>query len=209
MTQPYVSTPPERLPALSGLIATTRELMVAAATTDVGPDRIGQAEGLIADATRLLGAERREHVHRPPVDPRWAEPGVTGEHSVRLAPFNRLGIPLVLSITGRRGTATLTPGALHEGPPGLFHGGFSAAVLDHLLGVLIFAQGLPAFTASLELAYRKGTVLDEPVDIVGEVTRIEGRKAWAEAFISQRGARTVEARGLFVGPASPARPADG
>jgi len=204
MTASYVATPPERLPALNDLIAATRELMLAAGTTDVEPDRIRQAESLIAEATRLLGEERRMRVHRPPV-----ERAVAGERLFHLAPLNPLGIPLVLSVTGRRGTATLVPGALHEGPPGLLHGGFSAAVLDHVLGVLIFAQGLPVFTATLELTFRKSIVLDEPMEIVGEVTRIEGRKAWAEAFISQHGLRTVEARGLFVRPATSTRPAGG
>ncbi|MET7896521.1 PaaI family thioesterase [Streptomyces mirabilis] len=202
MTAPPVPTPVERLPALAGLTAVTGDLMLAVGTTDVGPDRIRRAEQLIVEATELLAEERLPHAHRPPADARRPETPGASERCVQLAPLNPLGIPLVVSVTGQRGTATLVPTALHEGPPGLFHGGFSAAVIDHLLGILIFAQGMPAFTATLDLTYHAGTVLDEPIDIVGEVTRIEGRKAWAEATISQRGRRTVEALGLFVRPVS-------
>jgi acyl-coenzyme A thioesterase PaaI-like protein len=101
---------------------------------------------------------------------------------------------------GARATANLTPDALHEGPPGLLHGGFSAALLDALLGTLIATQGLFAYTANLQLRYLRGTVLDEPVEIVGEVTRVVGRKVYAEGWISQYGRRTVEAQGVFVEP---------
>jgi len=119
---------------------------------------------------------------------------------VPLAPFNPLAIPLAVVIDGRRASAVLTPDALHEGPPDHFHGGFSAAMLDHLLGYLVFAQGTPAVTARLDLVYRRGVTLDSPIEVRGEITAVDGRKIHAEGSIVQDGERAIEARGLFIRP---------
>jgi len=195
-----VPTPADRLDAVASLVATTRDLMLAAGTTDVEPAHIDEAEALLRRAAELLGARRRPRVHRLVVDQAWATRARAGELPIHLAPLNPLGIPLTLKIDGTRATASMTPGPLHEGPPNLFHGGFSAAVLDHLLGVLISAQGIPAFTAHLELDYLAGIRLDEPVEFVGEVVSIEGRKVTARAWIEQDGTCAVEAHGLFIQP---------
>jgi acyl-coenzyme A thioesterase PaaI-like protein len=54
-----------------------------------------------------------------------------------------------------------------QGPPGLVHGGASAAVLDEAMGAAVWQEGFRAATVHLELDYRK------PIPI-GEIIRIEG-----------------------------------
>jgi acyl-coenzyme A thioesterase PaaI-like protein len=200
-----MSAPSEHLTVLSELVATTRDLMHATGTTAAQPEQIRQAQRLIADAAALLGEQPRTRLHRWPFAQRWAERARSGEEQIHLAPLNPLYIPLAVTIQGQRASAVMTPGALHEGPPDHFHGGFSAAILDHLLGHLVFAQGIPAVTAHLDLTYHKAVVLDEPIEIIGEVTAVDGRKVHADAWISQHGVRAVDARGLFIqgGPAVP------
>lgn len=189
-----------RIAALTSLIDTTREVMWAAGTTEVSDDDVHEAERLLAQAAVILVRVARDRVHRTPVTPEWAELARTGE-PVQMAWLNPLRIPVEVLISGRRGTATLVPGALHEGPQGCLHGGFSAAILDHLLGVLLSALGMPAFTASLTLSYHRPTLLDLPAEFGGELVSVDGRKIGTRAWIHQDGVDTVTGEGLFIVPA--------
>jgi len=195
---PTLPAPSDRHAALAGLVETTRELMLAAGTTDLQPDRIREAERLLAEATRILGERRRPRINRPAFGAGWADQ--SRDEPIHLAPYNPLCIPLAVIIEGSRASAVLTPEALHEGPPDHFHGGFSAAILDQVLGYLVFAQGTPAVTARLDLVYLKGIRLDEPIEVVGEITSVAGRKIHADGWITQYGERAIEARGLFMRP---------
>ena len=184
---------------LSSLIEETRGLMAAAGTTAVSDAEVGEAEELMARARRILERDRRDRVHRKPLDADWVERAQAGE-PVHMAWLNPLRIPVEISISGPRAVAAFLPTALHEGPPGCLHGGFAAALLDHLLGVLLSAQGFPAFTANLHLDYHRTTVLDTPCKLGGEVVSIEGRKVTTRTWIEQAGAVTVSGTGLFVRP---------
>ncbi|WP_296606572.1 PaaI family thioesterase [Nocardioides sp.] len=190
---------PHALDALTRLVDATRELMAAAATTDVEPDEVARATSLIEQATEELSARRRDRVHRMPLDADWAARARAGE-PVTMAWLNPLRFPLEVVIEGRRATTTMVPEAIHEGPPESLHGGWTAAILDHLLGILICAHDLPARTAQLTLTYRRGTRLDVPTEFGGEIVEIQGRKAVTRAWVRQEGVTTVEADGLFVLP---------
>lgn len=186
--------------ALNALIESTRDLMAAAATTDLDPPDLAAATALIEEATKLLSLRRRHRVHRMPIDKVWSARARTGE-PVRMASLNPLRFPLDVVVDGYRATAVMTPAAIHEGPLEGLHGGWSAAILDHILGVLVCAHDLPARTARLDLTYRRLTRLDVPAEFCAEIVEISGRKAITRAWISQEDATTVEADGLFILPA--------
>jgi len=78
------------------------------------------------------------------------------------------------------------------------HGGFSAHLLDCMLGTLMQARGSRSLTASLDLRYLRRTPLDEPLDLYSRIVEIEGRKTVAGGWIECRGECTVEARGVVV-----------
>jgi acyl-coenzyme A thioesterase PaaI-like protein len=190
---------PERVEPLTRLVEATRELMWAAGTTDVDPAELREAEELLSQASAILSRKRRDRVHRMPVTRDWTDRAQQGE-PVEMAWLNPLRIPLSMRVEGRRATACFLPEALHEGPPDCLHGGFGAALLDHVLGVLVSAQGLPAFTAALELSYLSPTVLDEPAEVGGEVVAVTGRKVRTRGWIRQGDRTTIEATGLFIQP---------
>src|SRR5205823_1703336 len=73
-------------------------------------------------------------------------------------------------------------GAAHEGPPGRVHGGWVAAVLDHVLGRATAAAGFPGMTASLTVDYHHGTPYAVPLTAEGRLVRRDGRKLHAAAM---------------------------
>ncbi|WP_290061079.1 PaaI family thioesterase [Amycolatopsis solani] len=74
-------------------------------------------------------------------------------------------------------------GAAHEGPPGRVHGGWVAAVLDHVLGRATAAAGYPGMTASLTVDYHRGTPYAVPLVAEGRLERRDGRKLHASGTL--------------------------
>lgn len=182
------------------LIEATRLLMRKAATTDASPEALSAASSAIAEAMALLGDTQHDHVFRIPFDDKEIRRVRAGMRWTMFR-FNPMGIPLNIEVEGSAARAELTPDALFEGPPGLLHGGFSAAMLDALLGTLVHAQGEPAYTGGLDFRFLRPTALHVPIVMEGRVLKTVGRKVYAEGWVSQVGERTVYATGLFVQPA--------
>ncbi|WP_410571176.1 PaaI family thioesterase [Amycolatopsis sp. cmx-4-61] len=76
-------------------------------------------------------------------------------------------------------SADVLLGPAHEGPPGRVHGGWVAAVLDHVLGRATAAAGYPGMTASLTVDYHHGTPYAVPLTAEGRLVRRDGRKLHA------------------------------
>ncbi|KAI8640075.1 HotDog domain-containing protein [Parasitella parasitica] len=57
------------------------------------------------------------------------------------------------------------------------------------------------FTANLNVDYKQAVTSNQWISIHGELDRIEGRKAYAEAWIqTMDGVRTTEAKSLYISP---------
>lgn len=180
------------------LVHAVRRMMSAAATTEVGLDTVRSVTAAVEAVAARLESKQRPRVLRRPFDEEMSA-RVRGGETWRTFRLNPGIVPLDLSFTDRRARAELTPGALHEGPPGLVHGGVLSAVLDATLGFLVSAYCGPAVTAQLDVSYLAGTELDVPMTIEGEITEDRGGSAIrAEGMIRQAGAVTVRAVGIFV-----------
>ncbi len=95
-------------------------------------------------------------------------------------PGNPLAPPLSWTHVGPDEVrAEVLLGAAHEGPPGRVHGGWVAAVLDHVLGRATAAAGFPGMTASLTVDYHRGTPYAVPLGVEGRLERRDGRKLHA------------------------------
>lgn len=92
---------------------------------------------------------------------------------------NPLAVPLDVRVVDDVALSELVPGPLCEGPPGLMHGGLSAAMLDSLLAVLTQVQRRRVVTVRLEVSYRAAIPLGTPVRLVGRIVSTEGRKTIA------------------------------
>ncbi|WP_100497416.1 PaaI family thioesterase [Geodermatophilus chilensis] len=153
-------------------------------------------------AARLNAVADHLEGHAPPIADRmvdmWAGEGVT-RHDPVTGPENAIAPPLTL--TGRddgaiEGTTTL--GLPYQGPPGFVHGGISALLLDHTLGVANHWAGPSGMTAQLTLRYHRTTPLFQPLTVTGRQVAVDGRKIRAVGTIAADGEVRVSAEGLFI-----------
>ena len=97
------------------------------------------------------------------------------------------------------GTAKITD--MHQGAPGLAHGGALATVMDELLGRCIWLLHLYSVTAHLEVDYVRPVPVGTTLALSAEGLKVEGRKfsARGEARLdSPDGEVCVRSEGLFV-----------
>jgi len=118
-------------------------------------------------------------------------------------PANPTAMEVDMRRHGEGVRATVTFGAAFESAPGRAHGGAVCAVVDDVLGYLMVCLGIPAYTARLEIDYRGGVPIDEPVTYDARETSREGRKSQVELTVRAADAPPntpplIEATGLFV-----------
>jgi uncharacterized protein (TIGR00369 family) len=87
----------------------------------------------------------------------------------------------------------------YEGPPGYLHGGIIATVLDEAMSKANRAGGVTAMTRQMTVEYLRPVPSNAPVQIMGSVTRSEGRKHWTQSQIQNAEGRVLaQATGLFI-----------
>ncbi|MEV7431779.1 MULTISPECIES: PaaI family thioesterase [unclassified Nocardioides] len=153
-------------------------------------------------AARLTEVAEHLEQHAPTTEQRlvdmWGGEGVT-RHDPVTGPENAVAPPLPLrglpdgSIEGR---ATL--GLPYQGPPGCVHGGVSALLLDHTLGVANHWAGVSGMTGTLTLRYHRPTPLFEELVVRARQVSVDGRKIRTTGEIVAGGEVCVSADGLFV-----------
>ncbi len=75
---------------------------------------------------------------------------------------NRIGLKLKFDWDGDFLTTTFTPQDVHQGYPGVCHGGIVATVLDEVMAQVLFVRGIPAVTAKLEVRYSHAVPAGRP-----------------------------------------------
>jgi acyl-coenzyme A thioesterase PaaI-like protein len=187
----------------------------------------GGVDALAAGVRRLIGslpgaggtpdelASIAERLHELADEIEWLSPSVEqrltdlwrGEgvprHDPASGPSNPVAPPMTLHghpDGSVRGEVVL--GVQYQGPPRLVHGGISALLLDHALGVANHWGGQSGRTASLTLDYPRPTPLFTPLVITARQEAVEGRKIRTSGEISVDGEVCVSARGLFITPRS-------
>lgn len=192
-------------PAADELMTALRGLIRAATTTAVAPEEMSRITQGIRDLTADLDRTRNARGRRVPFMPEDRERVQAGA-PWRMFPYTPQGIPQEIVVTDGVARSRIDLTAAHEGPPGMLHGGFGAAILDGLLGVLVMAQCTPAVTMELTTRFHRPTPLDCTVEAVGRVVEEGPRRIIAEGAIEHDGVATVTARGVFVPYAMPAPP---
>jgi acyl-coenzyme A thioesterase PaaI-like protein len=92
-----------------------------------------------------------------------------------------------------------TPDGRYQGYPGRIHGGVVASVLDETLGRAVALHGAWAFTARLEVRYRRPVPVGAALEVSARQVRDRGRfvEARGEARLPS-GEVVAEATGLFL-----------
>lgn len=162
----------------------------------------GSAAEMASVAEQLDAVAEHLEKHAPTREERlvdmWAGEGVT-RHDPVTGPENAIAPPLHLvgqedgSIEGR-----VVLGMPYQGPPGCVHGGISALLLDHTLGVANHWAGESGMTGTLTLRYHRPTPLFEELVVTGRQVSVEGRKIRTTGEITANGEVCVSADGIFV-----------
>lgn len=172
---------------------------VVAALLHAG-DRTAVEMGALA--SQLTAVADHLESHAGAVDDRlvdmWAGEGVA-RHDPVTGPENAVAPPLHLSGSddGSIG-GTVSLGLPYQGPPGCVHGGVSALLLDHTLGVANHWAGPSGMTARLTVDYHRTVPLFEELVVTARQVSVEGRKIHTTGEIRSGGEVCVSATGLFI-----------
>ena len=95
--------------------------------------------------------------------------------------------------------AEVTLNDAQQGPPGLAHGGASAALLDEAMGAAIWLAGYRVVSVNLNISYRKPMPLGQPFKVTAQVNEQNEKKVTAVGEIHLAdGTLAVSGEGIFV-----------
>lgn len=84
------------------------------------------------------------------------------------------------------------------GPPGHVHGGCQAAVLDEMMGSTAWHHGFKVVAGKIEINFLEMIPLLQSYSVRGQITRIEGRKVFVDAEITNDGKVFATSTGIFI-----------
>ena len=96
--------------------------------------------------------------------------------------------------------AVLEVGELHQGAPGLAHGGLLAAAIDEAMGHVNWLIGVPAVTGRLETTFLRPVPVGSSLHLDARAVAVAGRRVFmtAEARLGEDGPVAVSAESVFV-----------
>jgi uncharacterized protein (TIGR00369 family) len=98
--------------------------------------------------------------------------------------------------------ASLQLSELFEGYPGVIHGGILSTLLDEVMAKAVLHSGKIAFTARLNIIYRKPLAPRGTVHLEGQILSARARSIQTQAKIFDDGGIYAEAEAVFIVPRS-------
>jgi len=95
-------------------------------------------------------------------------------------------------------TADFACAARFEGYGGILHGGVISAIADGAMTNCLFAHGVAAVTAELEVRFRHPVCLGSPLTVTARITRRAEPLFLVEAELAQQGQLKARANGKFM-----------
>ncbi len=99
---------------------------------------------------------------------------------------NPIGLKLEFRRDGNGVAAEFIPGKLHQGWPGILHGGIITCLLDEAMSYAAYFTGRSCLTAKMEIEIKRPAPLDQPLVITAAVTRHTRRLIETEARVCLR-----------------------
>ena len=84
---------------------------------------------------------------------------------------NPIGMKLRFAKDGETIRAEFTPDKMHQGWPGLLHGGILACLLDEAMSNVAYATGNTTMTATIEIRWRQPVKVAVPLVVTAWITR--------------------------------------
>jgi uncharacterized protein (TIGR00369 family) len=95
--------------------------------------------------------------------------------------------------------AEVTLTLAQQGPPGMAHGGASAALLDEAMGAAVWRAGYRVATVNININYRRPVPLGQPFTVIARVKEASGKKVTVAGEIRLADGQTaVSGEGIFV-----------
>lgn len=88
---------------------------------------------------------------------------------------NPIGLKLQFRERGDVYQSSFVPGREHQGYDGMVHGGIISTLLDEITAGYIYAKGIKAVTARLEVRFRQPTPIGVVLTIEGKIVAQRGR----------------------------------
>ena len=114
-------------------------------------------------------------------------------------PENPIGLRLEFWDEGDRYCTRFTPEPRHSGYAGITHGGILTAILDEVMGRLLWVRNLRAATAQMEVRWSRSAPIGEPLHISGWIEEVRGRLVRCAAIAHNDAGQVVaRATGKFM-----------
>jgi len=85
-----------------------------------------------------------------------------------------------------------------QGPPGHVHGGAMAAVLDEAMGGVCWMNGHRTVAARISVSFLEMLKLETETIVESRIERVDGRKIYLRATLTDGTRRVAESAGLFI-----------
>jgi acyl-coenzyme A thioesterase PaaI-like protein len=115
--------------------------------------------------------------------------------------FNPGGFGLRFETLDGRMTTRFTCGSRYQGYPGMLHGGVIATLVDATMTQCLFARGIMAYTAKLQLRYRHPVRVGSEAIVQARIVADHHPAYQLEASVEVDGSTCVTARASFMVPA--------
>jgi uncharacterized protein (TIGR00369 family) len=84
---------------------------------------------------------------------------------------NPIGMKLRFVKDGETIRAEFTPDKMHQGWPGMLHGGILACLLDEAMSNIAYATGNTTMTATIDIRWRQPVKVEVPLVVTAWITR--------------------------------------
>lgn len=88
---------------------------------------------------------------------------------------NPIGLQLTFKEEDNSYITTFTAGPEQQGYDGIMHGGLVSTLLDEVMAGYLYAKGLNAVTAKLEVRFRKPTPIGQQLTVTGRIVGKRGK----------------------------------
>jgi acyl-coenzyme A thioesterase PaaI-like protein len=187
------------------LVAALRTAMHASVDLDAPPARLRE----LAEQAATLAEELTAHAGGKPVpifqtqqDP--GRPGALNAYlpfSPVMGHYNPLAPPVEFALDGDHVVGRVRLREAFQGGPGVAHGGALSLLFDEVLALATIVKGVPGYTVSLKVEYRKPTPVLEELRFESRVDRVTKRRVHASASCRAGDQIVAEAKGVFARPA--------
>jgi acyl-coenzyme A thioesterase PaaI-like protein len=187
------------------LVDALRTALHASVDLDAPPARLRE----LAERAAALGKELAAHAGGKPVpifqaqeDP--GRPGALNGYlpfSPVMGHYNPVAPPVEFALEGEKVVGRVKLREAFQGGPGVAHGGAVSLLFDEVLALATIVKGVPGFTVSLQVEYRKPTPVLEELRFESRVDRVQKRRVHASATCHAGEQLVAEARGVFARPA--------